>query len=203
MNKKTTNGMELHQIKSLVKKKITGLSSYNLNPKDCDAEACIMRLVNISDLSEGVVDHTTIKEMSVRATKKTEENRIRTGDVLVTLRGTALRAALVDEKSSGAVISSNIVALRFTEDILPDVVVAWFNSLRGQQALNALSGGSTIQGMKISEMMEIRIPVPPLEIQRDIVEFYATVQERRLLLKREEKLLNSVERIYLQNKMEI
>lgn len=203
MKRKATNETELHQLKSLVNKRITGLSSYNLNPKDCDAEVSTTRIVNISDLSEGVVDHTTIKEMDVRTTKKTEENRIKAGDVLVTLRGTDLRAALVDDKSSGAVISSNIVALRFKETILPEIVVAWFNSLHGQQALNARSGGSTIQGMKISEMMEIRIPVPPLEIQREIVDFYETIQEHRRILKREEELLESVEQLYLKTKLVI
>lgn len=203
MKEKITNGTKLHQLKSLVNKEITGLSSYNLNPKDSDAEVCTMRVVNISDLSEGVVDYTTVKEMNVRTTKKTEENHIMAGDVLVTLRGTDLRAALVDEKSSGAVISSNLLALRLKKTIMPEIVVAWLNSPQGQQTLNTRSGGGIIQGIKISEMMEISVPVPSPEIQREIVDFYKNIQEHRRIIKREEELLESVEQLYLKTKLEI
>jgi restriction endonuclease S subunit len=90
---------------------------------------------------------------------------------LVTCRGTQLKIGLVLEESDGAVISSNLIGIRPLHDVLPPVLFAYLNSAAGISALRGRSRSSTLTlALSPKSVGRIEVPVPPLEIQRQIAE---------------------------------
>ncbi|MES9971419.1 MAG: restriction endonuclease subunit S [Candidatus Thiodiazotropha sp.] len=54
------------------------------------------------------------------------------------------------------------------EEIHPLYLTAWLTSLRGQEQLAARASGSTVLGIKQSELLKIEVDLPPYEIQEQI-----------------------------------
>lgn len=81
----------------------------------------------------------------------------RPGDVVLTTRGSRFSPGLIMEEHSGLIPSSNIVLLR------PDgydghVLYAYLASPAGQNALEALSRGSTIRSISLSDLGTLPLP---------------------------------------------
>ena len=146
-------------LKDLLSAKVTGVSSYYLKPAGGEITTEIP-LINLGDLIDGTINTETVKIARVRNTGKLETDIVQEGDVILTLRGPPFRAAVADNDVAGAAFSANLVGLRCSDKIKPEILAAWFNSSAGQRALAIRAGGSTLMGISLHELLQIEVPVP-------------------------------------------
>jgi len=186
-----TGSGERKPLKALLRTKVTGISSYYLKTKEGDPTIEIP-LINLGDLVDGTINTETVKTTRVRNTGKLETDTVRKGDVVLTLRGPPFRAAVADDNSAGAALSANLVGLRCSDQMRPEILAAWFNSSTGQRAFIPRAGGSTLMGISLNELLQIEVPVPSMEQQNLLSRYLALKNEHTRILKKEQALLDSI-----------
>jgi type I restriction enzyme M protein len=127
-------------------------------------------LVNIKDIRVGYVESREIEQVPVSDAEKVERYVIRKNDVLVTLRGSVFRAALVGSNDDGAIISSNLAYLRLKPDapISPMVLCAWLNSPDGKAQAELLQHGSGILSIATRDLKNMPVSIPDQDTQKKL-----------------------------------
>lgn len=164
-----------------------GLSSYYMREGEV-----VVPVVTLKDVQDGKIVSETVDLVSVRKTDLLNTSRIAPGDVVVTIKGTNFRAAVADESAAGFLFSANLIALTLSDQILPEIVGAYLNSPLGQRELNARAGGSAIKGLSTKSLLEVPIPVPPMERQEALRGYLSIAREYEDLIKKELELRNRI-----------
>jgi type I restriction enzyme S subunit len=108
----------------------------------------------------------------------TEPNRIaEAGDVLISVRAPVGNINLANEKSC---IGRGLAALRADQTKLNQALLYYFLK-KNENNWSRLSVGSTFMAIRGDHLKNYKIPVPPLEIQKKIIERLDTIQEAQKL----------------------
>ena len=146
--------------------------------------------IRIGDLSQGGVDPSEIKRIS--PTKAKSKKKLKPGDVLLSIKGTIGKIAIVQDSLKGAIASSQVVVLRPKLDgITSDYLYHTLSSLKLQKIFKQLSTSFTIPGLSISVLKNIKIPLPT----KDHLEKISKIKQ---LQKRYEELSKEMAEINLE-----
>ena len=185
------NLIAIKKLRDLITILKMGLSSYYLKGDDE-----VVKIINTKDLENGKINLDSINSVSVKKTPLLERSRIEPGDLIVTTKGTSFKAAVADHSVANYVISANLIAIKLSNEVQPEVVAAYLNSTMGQRNLQSLSSGSSIQGLNSNSLLEIQVPIPPRHEQKWMVNYLTLAREHNGLLKRElelrDKLADSI-----------
>jgi len=108
----------------------------------------------------------------------------REGDVLVRLRAPAT-AVYVGNDAEGLLVSSLLAVIRVSdENILPKFLAHYLNSETAQHLLRRDIKGTTIPMLKTRDLDELKIVIPPLEIQKRLVTYLNASQKEQELLRK-------------------
>jgi type I restriction enzyme S subunit len=94
--------------------------------------------------------------------------KIQAGDILFCLRGSVGKFASVGTIEAGA-IASSLVICRPTKTILAGYLLAYFESHRCAQSIQAYKGGAAQPNLGAANLAKFELPVPTLECQRTTV----------------------------------
>lgn len=173
----------MHQIKSLAHIRM----GVTLRGRDATrpVPSGSVHLVRIGDISQ---DGTLLNDGFVRIEPNepiNEDLLLRSGDVLFPNRGTRTTALAYRLDLPHTLAGAQFFVLRPNiERVLPEYL-AWF--LRTEEAARYFEGrrkGTYIQIIQRSDLAEMEIPVPPLDIQQKIVEAANLAVEERILSER-------------------
>ena len=96
--------------------------------------------------------------------------QLQNGDIIVTKDGTIGKVALIENMDKPAVLNSHLFVIRDTSGTLNNrFLMHMLLSNNFKQFIAKRSTSGTIQGLNQSVMVEFPIPVPPLEVQAEIV----------------------------------
>ncbi len=145
-------------------------------------EAGSCRLVRISDVSQ---DGTWLNDAFARiepAERIREEQFLRSGDVLFPNRGTRTTAIVYRLEEPRALAGAQFFMLRpDSSKVLPEYL-AWF--LRADESVRHFEErrkGTHVQTLQRSDLADMQMPLPPLEVQHQIVDVAAlAIEERRM-----------------------
>ena len=103
---------------------------------------------------------------------------VREGDVLLPSRSTSLRIGVVPHELEGTAISAALVGVRCGPKLDPRVLRAYLSHPCGQEAIHAVCITGTVQmNLTIKGLRVLPVPVPPLEVQRQMVEMLEAANE--------------------------
>jgi type I restriction enzyme S subunit len=95
------------------------------------------------------------------------KGHIKTNDVLITTRGNLGITALVPEAYDDANINAQIVLLRANPEKINPNFLAWcFDLPEVQNQITQLQTGTALKQLPVGKLVEIKIPVPPIEEQQ-------------------------------------
>lgn len=101
--------------------------------------------------------------------ERAENYRVRTGDTLLTGRGTAMKFALVGEETEGAVASSNIIVVRPSGGIIGAALYALLSSEAYRPKIELLRRGSTtLLSLSGKDLKRLELNLPPMDEQHRI-----------------------------------
>lgn len=107
----------------------------------------------------------------LQADERLSKHLLQDGDILLVAKGESNRACLYQEDIGQAVASSTFFVIRLTENGLLPLFLQWyFNTTYIQELLSGLSKGTQIASLSKKALSEIEIPIPPLKIQKQILE---------------------------------
>lgn len=108
--------------------------------------------------------------------------QLKEGDFVMSVRGTVGKVAIVPKWLTGAVITANLIRLRFNYKLVQsDWAVHYLLSYEFQSRLDFATSATTIKTIQAPELESIKFPKPDLEEQKRAV----------LLLNSHEKLLTA------------
>jgi type I restriction enzyme M protein len=127
------------------------------------------RFVRITDIaSDGRIRKDEPK--FIKLTHESEPYLLKKGDLLVARTGATFGKTMLFDEEYPAIFASYLIRLRFPEEkLLPEFYWAFAQSEKyWEQARNLATGGGQPQ-FNGNALTEIKIPLPPLEVQKEIV----------------------------------
>ena len=109
--------------------------------------------------------------------------QLQAGDVLFRPRGVSTQAIYVASIERPCIFAAPLVRLRVNE---PQQLDSWYlhwalNSPQVQRDINAQARGTMIRMVSLQSLQDIAIPVPPIQVQRQIVEVARLRRKERAL----------------------
>ena len=153
--------------------------------------------IQANNISEGSIDFkNNIKKVTEQwQTEVLKRYTPKAGDVLITKDGTIGIAATVPSKFSPFSIFVSVLAIRPREDlIIPEYLRILISSEIVQNQIVRSTRGAVLSHLLLEEARELKIPIPPKEIQSKVVAIMDTAYTRKKQKEAEAKtLLNSID----------
>ena len=108
--------------------------------------------------------------------KENKRTNVELGDVLLTIVATIGRSAVVKDNKR-ILLQRSVCVLKPNERILPEFLKYSLDKTDVQRYMLSNAHGSAQAGLYLNQVEEIDIPVPPLEVQRKIVEILDSFSE--------------------------
>lgn len=140
-------------------------------------------LITIKDVNQSL---TAIEELPRVTADPAAVRRflVRPSDVVVTTRGTAIRAAVVEPSHAGAIAGANLAIVRVRSELAPALLAAFLREPRTQKALLYSTAGAVTPGFTIKALGDLPIRVPSRERQQILVNYLAAADAHRKALMR-------------------
>ena len=154
-----------------------------------------LRVSNVRPF-EVVADDIKFVSPEVMKDVKARNVSLKTNDVLLTRKGSFGVATVVPEAAKDYLISSEIILLRLSPlaNCSAEYLAAWLNSATAQQLLDRSKTGGIMGHITQEVVSSFPIPLPPLDIQRELVtELEAARAQRRVKLARADVLLAGID----------
>lgn len=172
--------MELNKLllRDILKEKILPGVTLSSRVKDETGSGETVKVLSIKDinqdalyLADDVGDITEVKDAS-----SLEKFQLRKGDAVISTKGSAIKTA-VFRGDNKLIASGNLTILRCDEKIItPEFLAIFLKSDRVVRELQTKSKGSGILSLSTSDLGQIQVPLPSLEIQQDLIKLHRELE---------------------------
>ena len=141
------------------------------------------KIVNIINIIDGIIENNLTKIYLEDG--KLNKYLLKNKDLLVTLKGAITRFSVVELKENERLIpSGNFTVLRLDTSIInPYYLKMFFESSKGNAIINSIKSGGALPSINISQLKDIKVPVPPIEEQNKIVNRYLAKTDEIQMIK--------------------
>ncbi|MGE5109765.1 MAG: restriction endonuclease subunit S [Acidobacteriaceae bacterium] len=162
----------------------TGFSFRGRIERDPTGDANVLQMKDF-DGNRRIVPETMTK---VSRHEVDERQFLRVGDVVFQSRGQTNFAAVVPQHMPPAILAAPMILIRCQESTFDANFAAWvLNEASERGDLAALAAGTSVKIISKSSLENFEVPVPPLQVQREI----ATIAQ---LAKQEQELAINIAR---------
>jgi len=160
--------------------------------------------LNTSNVRKGYFDFSKTDFISKEKDEKLRKGKLNKYDVVLTTRGTLGNTAFYGDNVNHfhLRINSGMVILRCNTDrLLPNFLLKMLNTNTFLNQMNNFLSGSAQPQLPIRILVEIQIPIPPLETQNKIVAEIETEQQavdhnKKLIALYEQKIKDKVKEVW-------
>ena len=164
------NGVEYKPLNHVVKSISTGLNprkNFTLN-----IEGATNFYVTVKEITTGkiVFSDKTDKITNEALDIIQDRSNLESGDVLLSGIGTIGKVALVDIPIGNWNCSESVFLIKPKNDVISSAFLAHIlGSKNVQKFFQEKARGSTLKGIRQQDLKQLKIPVPPIEVQEEIV----------------------------------
>ncbi len=153
----------------------TGATNALFEKSENDSEGTMRLLTGSSVNLNGEIVEQQLSSVTIAEGKSMQRFLLQAGDVVLLAKGNSIRAGYVTEQIAklNVIASANFIVLRPNQnEVLGEVLVAYFNSPAGQSVLDAASTGAAIKNINLANIRKMEIELPSLSKQREIAELF-------------------------------
>ena len=153
----------------------TGATNALFEKNENNVEGALHLLTGSSVNLNGEIIEQHLNQVTIKDGKDIQRFLLQQGDVVLLAKGNSIRAGYVTENIAklNVIVSANFILLRPNNNqLLGEVLVAYFNSPTGQSLLDATSTGATIKNINLSNIKKMEIGLPELSKQSEIAELF-------------------------------
>ncbi|WP_413517777.1 N-6 DNA methylase [Carnobacterium maltaromaticum] len=162
---KETDTVNLNEISEIFR-------GFNATSKD-ETDKGSYEFVKISDLNNYEVNFNKLSKGTVKENTRAENYQIQSGDILLSVRGTTDKLALVTENRPNTLVTQNLVGIRPKKEIVnSNWLFEYLISPVGLAQLASFRVGTTIAQLPIKALEQLKVPKIPLEKQTLMIEEY-------------------------------
>lgn len=189
-----SHSVELVKLKELIKEVKSG--STPASEKYSEQGIPFIRIKDLDD--KGLFIQTEdVLYINEDAATNYSKNTISKDNVLISKVGTVGKTALVQSEMEGAIINQHLAAVETNERILPEFLVYYLKTSWARLEFERRSGGSAQQFIKVQELEEIPIPLPPINEQKNIIDDIRQETSNKQIEKLEERISDFLKSLYL------
>lgn len=148
-------------------------------------------VIKVKDFPSGEIDERELLRTNPRIAQEYRRSSLRADDILVSIRGTIGRIAVVQPQLAGANITQDTARLSFSRSVSVGFARAVLESASMQRRLYsnipppAPAGmpaakarpRPTIQGLNIGQLRQVLMPIPPMKMQERFAEAAAAARD--------------------------
>lgn len=135
-------------------------------------------IVNVKDIEQGFLpNRTVLHETEVPEGSQTERFRLKSGDILVSARG-SVKVAGVRDEHVGVIAGANLIVVRPGKVLAAPLVLAFLRHPSTQAALERSSSGTTVQSINVKTVAELRVSIPLGQVQ-DVLSQVVTLADEQ------------------------
>ena len=126
-----------------------------------------------------------------------ERSAVRLDDLIFTCWGTINQVGFIDKRASYEryIISNKQMKVTVDRDkVYPLFMYYFFSGPVGQQEIEGVSIGSSVPGFNLTNLRKISIPIPPLAVQRRIIEILGALDDKIEMNRRMNETLEAMAR---------
>jgi len=142
-------------------------------------------VIKVKNIIGGHIVQDDILLTDPRIDAQYKRSRLRAGDLLLTIRGTTGRLALVPPELDGANITQDTARVRLKEEISSQFFYFLLQSFPLQDQIRLHTLGQAVKGINIGEVKKIFFGLPDRNEQEEIAKRLVAIQERIDSSKRE------------------
>lgn len=148
-------------------------------------------LVLIKNVRNLAIDDSDIPKVSTENAARLSDYRVEAGDIVFSRVGSIGRIAKITEKEQGWLISGQMLRLRLSSNLLNSAYSVYVLSSKiVENYIDYYSVGSTRESINTEILMNLRIPLSPLEEQKQIVAFLdGEIVKIDALIEKQEQLI--------------
>lgn len=174
---------DLCEVVTLEDVAIVGAGQTFRGKAEADNSGSGIRLVQIKDVKEGFIsesEHLPFANIDPARLKV----KLKSGDVLLPLRGERIEASLFELSADSVVTAINQVAVISPDPnrMIPGFLLWYLNSRDGKEQVRRMKSGATIQNVTVNKLKKLQIALPPISVQCEIVEIYNIWQQQKRVL---------------------
>ena len=139
----------------------------------------------------GLINLEQINRVDVSLYKKWMKDEIQYNDILMTSEA-PMGEVLLWKSNEKIVLSQRLFALRSKNNISPEYLYYYFTSRGFQFELKARASGTTVLGIRQTELIKTKVVIPPLEEQKAIAKILTAFDDKIELLQAQNKTLESI-----------
>ena len=117
-------------------------------------------VIRVKDILEGRIEESRLLHTHPSIDEAYKRSRLFEGDILITIRGTTGRTALVTNNLNGANITQDTARLRINSDISNHFVYYALQSHTVQQQVVLHTIGQAVKGINICDVRNLLVPLP-------------------------------------------
>ena len=125
--------------------------------------------VKVMNIRGGRIELDRIRRTTPEIHAAYRRSALKSGDLLLTIRGTVGRLGFVPPDLDGGNITQDSVRIAVLPGIEPRFVYWFLQSPAAQEYFRANQKGVAVRGINVGDVRPMEIPIPPLEEQREIV----------------------------------
>ncbi|MCK1733968.1 restriction endonuclease subunit S [Bradyrhizobium sp. 138] len=157
-------------LKALTESLFMGVNASRLSKDPIDIEP--VPIIHIKDVVDNVVaDVGRLETIELPTPPQNSRQRLLPGDILLSARGTLMKCAVIPSSHFATVASANFIVIRLGTDAVLQPELLWVFLRQPSTQARLLSGvtGTAQPALNIRAIEELVIPIPPREIQSDLV----------------------------------
>ncbi len=140
---------------------------------------------NIS--KDGILKFTNASPLHTAITSK---RPLENGEILLQNKGRFAAAVFNMPENECWITPASVIILTLnTKEVLPEYIVLYLNSVKGQQKLSKLKELSSIPFITRPNLQKIDIPIPEIEKQQMLIDLNKTISRYKDLTEKKTKLL--------------
>ena len=140
-------------------------------------------LIRIQDMERDAVAEENLHHISASLDREFARSRLKGGEVLLSIQGTVGRVAICPPSLAGANISRTVALIEPDARLSAQFLRLYLQAVALKAGFD--DAGSTRASLNISTIRDMRVPVPPLPVQRRIVDLMAHLDDHLEKLKAE------------------
>jgi type I restriction enzyme S subunit len=129
-----------------------------------------IRVVKVRDIGKDGIELERLMKVSPAIERQYKRSRLQPGDLLLTIRGSVGAVATVPDGLSGGNITQDTARIRLKDGIDRDFVRLALSSTQVQRFIRDHTVGQAVKGINVRDVRRIPLPLPPLPVQRRIVD---------------------------------
>jgi type I restriction enzyme S subunit len=124
--------------------------------------------VRVADFPKRTINLDTVRNTSLEIASAYRRSTIRTGDILLSIRGSVGRICRVPPELDGGNITQDTVRVSVDPSLNPDYVELALHAPSAQKRMQAAVKGVAVRGINVGDVRVLQLPVAPAAEQEEI-----------------------------------